>query len=181
MEGLARVAIGAALNDELKRHQQVAGIAGGASGGDILFHEVCGELGVPTTLWLALPPDRYVVESVAPAGGAWVERFHALYSRARVAPVFAPANLPPPGPRQPFDSSIWQQSDLAMLDRALSAGVDNVTVMALWNGKAPDKAGGIADIVAASRARGVRRIVVLDSNQIFGLDPRSGSSHPSGT
>jgi predicted DNA-binding transcriptional regulator AlpA len=41
-------------------------VAGGASGGDILFHEVCGELGVPTRLYLALPPESYVTESVAP-------------------------------------------------------------------------------------------------------------------
>ena len=73
--------------------------AGGASGGDILFHEVCAELSVPTTLWLALPPDRYVMESVAPAGPDWVPRFHLVQASASSVRLFAPPNdSSPPRP-----------------------------------------------------------------------------------
>jgi hypothetical protein len=46
----------------------ITGIAGGASGRDILFHEVCEELGITTELFLALPRDQYIAESVALAG-----------------------------------------------------------------------------------------------------------------
>jgi len=44
------------------------GIAGGACGSDILFHEVCESLGIPTQLFLALPKDKFHVESVDRAG-----------------------------------------------------------------------------------------------------------------
>jgi tetratricopeptide (TPR) repeat protein len=46
------------------------GIAGAASGGDLLFHEVCAELGIPTHVYLALPDNKFINTSVAPAGGA---------------------------------------------------------------------------------------------------------------
>src|SRR5262245_59104076 len=56
----------------------VIGFAGGASGGDILFHEVCEELGVPTTLMLALPPDLFAARSVDDAGPEWRARFDRI-------------------------------------------------------------------------------------------------------
>jgi hypothetical protein len=51
------------------------GVAGGASGGDVLFHEVCRELGVPTRVLLTLPENLFVEHSVAPAGRLWCDRF----------------------------------------------------------------------------------------------------------
>ncbi len=50
----------------------MVGVAGGASGGDLLFHEVCAELGVATRLRLALPVEEFIATSVAPAGEGWV-------------------------------------------------------------------------------------------------------------
>src|SRR6185503_437412 len=40
------------------------GIAGCASGGDILFHQVCEAMGIPTRIFLALPRELYIRESV---------------------------------------------------------------------------------------------------------------------
>jgi hypothetical protein len=62
-----------AIKQKVKKEQELAngnitGIAGGASGRDILFHEVCEELGITTELFLALPRDQYIAESVALAG-----------------------------------------------------------------------------------------------------------------
>ena len=50
-------------------------IAGAADGGDILFHEVCGKLGVKSEVCLALPVAEYVRTSV---GASWTDRFHCL-------------------------------------------------------------------------------------------------------
>jgi hypothetical protein len=44
------------------------GIAGAASGFDLLFHEVCGELGVPTTVVLPIPKVDYQLQSVSDGG-----------------------------------------------------------------------------------------------------------------
>lgn len=59
----------------------VFGLAAGASGGDLLFHEVCHELDLPTRICLALPRAEYVGRYVAPDGPDWVERFSAVYQR----------------------------------------------------------------------------------------------------
>ena len=58
-----------------------AGIGGGASGGDILFHEVCAELGIPTGLYLAVPADAFCAASVRDAGPEWERRFYALVQK----------------------------------------------------------------------------------------------------
>ena len=68
-ESVARQAIKEAVAKEITDAGEIAfGIAGGASGGDILFHEVCAELGIPTELYLAVPPDQFIKASVRSAG-----------------------------------------------------------------------------------------------------------------
>jgi hypothetical protein len=62
-----------------------AAYAGGASGGDILFQEVCAELGIETRLYLAVQARTYVTTSVDKAGSDWVQRFWNLHSRPRGA------------------------------------------------------------------------------------------------
>src|SRR5581483_11675489 len=60
------------------------GLSGGASGGDILFHEVCEELNIPSQMFLVLPKADYIKASVADAGPAWIERFNRLYDKLKV-------------------------------------------------------------------------------------------------
>ena len=60
---------------------KIVGVAGGACGGDTLFHEVCAELGIPTRMHLALPRERYCVTSVQHGGPDWVERYYKLCAR----------------------------------------------------------------------------------------------------
>ncbi len=65
----AKEAIRNALRQEIGRTQgQVVAIASGASGGDLLFHNVCEELHIEHHLYLPLPPDVFRNESVSPAG-----------------------------------------------------------------------------------------------------------------
>ena len=77
-EGAARAAIRRrCYNSAMRGGTPMVGIAGGASGGDLLFHEVCAELGVATRLRLALPVEEFIATSVAPAGEGWVARFRS--------------------------------------------------------------------------------------------------------
>ena len=158
-ESLAKGAIREAVQQELARWGRAVGMAGAASGGDILFHEVCAELEMPTRLYLALTADVYVMGSVAPAGPDWVRRFWALVSRLPSAPVLARARE---------DSSIWQRNNLWILEEALADGAGSVTLIALWNGKPGDAPGGTADMIESAQARGAETRI-LDSNLIFGL------------
>lgn len=168
-EATARGAIREALAAELAMPGGVARcIAGGASGGDLLFHEVCAELGIPSELYLALPPPALITASVAPAGSGWVERF-------RTAMDHSPSQVLAPGPELPgwlqgkpgYD--IWQRSNLWMLHHALASGRDKVTLIALWDGKKGDGPGGTEHMVEKAKARGAK-VVILDTEQLFGLN-----------
>ncbi len=185
-EGVARAKIKEAVEREMRAGGGVAGgYAGGASGGDILFHEVCAELGIPTRLYLAVPPTEYVRKSVKAAGQSWVERFWRLYNelsaQGRVrAPLSEATDVPgdkqhrylPAWLREKEHYTIWQRNNLWMLFNALDAACDpkshdpNITLIALWDGAAGDGDGGTSDLVNKVENLGARN-VILDTNVIF--------------
>jgi hypothetical protein len=166
-EGAARQKIREAVEVELCSGEGVAfGIAGGASGGDILFHEVCQEVGVPTRLYLALAAGPYAEASVKDAGPGWVERFRRLHTRlsARGAVrLMEDAD-------EESDENVWQRCNLWMLHDALAAAGDaRVTLIALWDGEpAGDGLGGTSDLVRKSERRGAKA-VIIDTKALFGL------------
>ena len=167
-EALARAHIQQVIAQELAPHEGVAfGIAGGASGGDILFHELCAEAKVETKLYLALPRDPFVANSVAPAGPAWIDRFNRLALTLRRRVLQESAALPR-WLRDKPGYNVWQRNNLWMLHNALAHGADKVTLIALWNKQSGDGPGGTGDLVAQARARGAKTIII-DSKEIFGL------------
>ncbi|MBA2593643.1 MAG: hypothetical protein H0U97_15905 [Gammaproteobacteria bacterium] len=167
-ESVARQAIKDAVEKEIAEAGEIAfGIAGGASGGDILFHEVCAELGIPTKLYLALPPDQFVKASVQSAGPQWIERFRRLRERLPERVLAESEELPRWLQEKP-NYSIWQRDNLWMLYNALAAGGDNVTLIALWNGEAGDGPGGTADLVEKAGERGAKTII-LKTKDLFGV------------
>lgn len=166
-EEVARQEIRKAVEAEQRRPGGVAfGIAGGASGGDVLFHEICGELGIPTRLFLALPKGQFIQESVQPAGGDWIERFDRLTEKLPVRVLAHSKELPSWLAEKP-DYGIWQRNNLWMLHNALAEGGENVTLIALWNGEEGDGPGGTGDLVERARARNART-VVLNTRTLFG-------------
>src|SRR5438034_10195873 len=59
------------------------GIASGARGGDILFHDACLAYGVPSDIVLAFEPKIFEAQSVAGAeGGDWTRRFRVIVERS---------------------------------------------------------------------------------------------------
>jgi hypothetical protein len=145
---------------------QVEGIAGAASGGDILFHEACAELGIPTTVGLAVPAGPYVAASVADAGPEWVERFHRLCSRVTPRVLSERAGLPNWLARR-RDYTIWDRSNRWLLHLALSRMDTDVTLVVLWDGRGGDGPGGTQDMVRLAQSRGVK-VVQLDTGQLLG-------------
>ena len=178
-EGVAREHMKQALLKERDDAGGLAfGLAGGASGGDLLFHDVCEELQIPTRLYLALPSDQFIHASVAPGGPDWVERFRRLYQQrlTQQSGTLSPSGtsvrvLPGSGdlPRwlqDKPDYTIWQRNNLWMLHNALVEGGAHVTVIALWNGEKGDGPGGTADLVAKAQQRGAKTII-LDTKKLF--------------
>lgn len=151
--------IGAAVQAELERvgSDRLQGIASGANGGDILFLEACAAHGIPATIFLALPDDDFVAASVADGGGDWVKRFKNLSARMSVQVLEKDEDSP---------MNVYQQTNLWMLEHALSIGGENVVVMVLWDGGAGDGAGGTMDMVQRAGRAGAR-VVHLDTNDLL--------------
>lgn len=159
------------IAEAVATEQEVAGgiaygIAGCASGGDILFHQVCEAMNIPTRIFLALPRDLYIRESVAPAGPQWIEEFNRLV-RTRPVRVLCDSKDLPRWLQDKPDYNIWQRNNLWNLHNALAAaGGENVTLIALWNGATGDGPGGTADMVQKAQERGAKTII-LDTKSIF--------------
>ena len=131
----------------------IIGIAGGASGADILFHEVCEDLGIATRLYLALPPDQFSAASVAPAGPKWVARYNRLTQRLKPTVLAEKKDLPHwLVTTREYD--LWQRNNLWMMFNALAENATQMTLIALWNGKEGDGPGGTKDLVWQVQSRG---------------------------
>jgi hypothetical protein len=140
---------------EVAGRGEVVGFAGGASGGDILFHEACAELAIPTTVMLALPPEEFAARSVADAGPEWTERFDELCRTHEVRVL-------PKGDGE----DVWHRANLWMLETAAGVDADAHTLIVLWDGKGGDGPGGTEAMVQEARARGLE-VVRLDATQLL--------------
>jgi hypothetical protein len=181
-EDVARRKIREAVEAEMKLGGGVSyGVAGGACGGDIIFHEVCAELGIPTHLYLAVPTGLYVNASVRKGGPDWVQRFRDLYTRLSNQGLVRVLNQMEEEPkdqkeylpswlRSKKDYNIWQRVNLWMLHNALTAGGDDcVTLIALWDCEPTgDGPGGTSDLVQKVEKRGAKAIVI-NTKREFGL------------
>ncbi|MFZ0727603.1 MAG: tetratricopeptide repeat-containing protein [Desulfobacterales bacterium] len=155
----------AVSNVKEKTEGKLLGIAGGASGGDILFHEVCGELGIPSRMYLVLSKYRYIAASVADGGPRWVERFKRLCAQ-NPPEILSDDDKLPCWLRAKKDYSVWQRSNLWMLHGALAISNDNLTLIALWNGATGDGPGGTEDMVRRAQSRGAT-FVHLDARKLI--------------
>jgi len=164
-ETAARLKIKEAVEKELKiTGNNVTGISGGACGADIIFHEVCEELGIQSKLFLAIPREQFINSSIAFAGTSWIERFDKLYQKL---PVFILANsklLPGWLSKKP-EYDIWKRNNLWELHAALSNGGLHMTLLALWDGKGGDDMGGTEHMVNEAILKGAKTIII-DMNDV---------------
>ncbi len=165
-EDQARDMIAQAVSQEKDKSKgKLLGISGGASGGDILFHEVCQQLDIPTRMYLVLPKIDYIEASVADGGPSWVERFKRLFE-VKQPEILSDSGKLPRWLRSKKEYSIWQRSNLWMLHNALELSKDNLTVIALWNGEIGDGPGGTEDMVKRAQARGAT-FIHLDARKLI--------------
>ena len=165
-EKQAREMILAAVSREKEKAKgNLLGISGGASGGDILFQEICEELNIASQMYLVLPKTEYIKSSVAEAGPEWVERFNRLYDKVKPK-ILSDSERLPRWLRVKKNYNIWQRSNLWMLHNALCLSQDHLTLIALWNGVSGDGAGGTEDMVARAKDRGAT-FIHLDTRKLL--------------
>ncbi|MGH7853224.1 MAG: tetratricopeptide repeat-containing protein, partial [Candidatus Binatia bacterium] len=155
----------AVAKEKEKANGKLVGLTGGASGGDILFHEVCEELNIPSEMYLVLPKSEYIKASVADSGPEWVERFNRLCDKLPPN-VLSDSDRLPRWLRAKKDYDIWQRSNLWMLHNALALSQDHLTLIALWNGATGDGPGGTEDMVERATDRGAR-FIHLDTTKLL--------------
>jgi hypothetical protein len=158
----------AILKEQQLQPTGLVGIAGGACGGDILFHEICEELNIPTQLYLAVAKDTFSANSVQRGGTQWVERFNRLC--ARVPPRILEekeATQLPNWLQSRKDYDVWRRNNLWMLFNALALDLP-LTLIALWDQGPADGPGGARDLVAQVRERG-QKIERLPAEQLKSL------------
>jgi hypothetical protein len=140
MEPLAAEAIRAEISRIRKfSGGALIGIASGARGGDILFHEACNDLGIPTRLVLPFGREAFLNRSVRGVEtGDWETRVKALWRR------LGPANrtlLRLAGADDPFGRCNDVMHEMAR------RSARHVEMLALWDGADAGKPGGTGAFV----------------------------------
>lgn len=169
-EAVARERIKQKLAERLDQIKGSAprGLSGAASGGDILFLEICQELGIPRDLYLALPPDAFCKASVEDAGGDWVKRFYDLVAAHPNFRTLAENKTLPEWLRGKPNYDFWKRNNLWMLHNAIAVAGRNITLIALWNGEGGDGPGGTQDMVQQVENLQARTIII-DTRKEFGF------------
>lgn len=157
----AREAIRNAVRQELARTGgEAVAIASGASGGDLLFHDVCGELGVEHRLYLPLPADLFRNQSVSPAGRFWEDEFDGLLKKYPMPPCLSTSTELPIWLSVKKDYTTWQRANLWLIHEALALGAKNFTLMALWDGIKTDALGGTYHMRIVAQQYGAALVTV---------------------
>lgn len=148
-EAKARAMIEETLRAEVAgREAETLGIAGGACGADILFHEICGQLGVRTELYLALPEDKFQVTSVQRGGPKWVERYRSLLKRLSPPRMLQQGEALPRWLADKPDYNLWERNNLWMMFNAIATGSRDLSLVAFYNPqREPDGPGGTRHLV----------------------------------
>jgi hypothetical protein len=142
-----------------KTKKLLIGIAGGACGGDILFHETCKKIGIHTEMYLALPPEEYKKRSVSFAGPEWVTRFDFLTKNLLV-------HVLPDSKNIDKQNNLWAATNLWMLDNAIEIGNNDITLIALWDGKDSDLEGGTKHMIDTfeTKVKGIKPEIIYINN-----------------
>lgn len=151
----ARDSIRKILEQIIQRKGPFLGIAGAACGGDILFHELCVEMNIPSEIFLALPATAFKKKSVSFAGKNWEDRFDLLVDQL-------PVHTQPQGDET---ENVWASANTWMLNVALKNNGANMALIALWNMKRGDGAGGTEHMVnIAKKYNG--DVEIIDTNKL---------------
>jgi hypothetical protein len=138
------------LLQEIKTKKALIGLAGCACGSDILFHELCDEMNIPSEIYLALPVKEYKKHSVSFAGKKWERRFDRLIKKKSVH-ILSSGNA---------DDTVWTKVNTWMLDAAQKKSEDPITLIAVWDGKEGDGEGGTAHMIRIAEKSGAEIYII---------------------
>jgi hypothetical protein len=130
-EGEIKESINAILDKYEAGPDDLAVTTGMDAGSEILFVESCAERGVPVQVYFPLFEAAYVRDFVSPGGEDWVERFYKMRNHPLVTEYYQPdcVGLPREG------DNVHERNNRWALYSALARGIDQVRLIAVWDGK----------------------------------------------
>ncbi len=160
---IARRAIEKAL-----RHFNVgpddAAILGGACGADLLFAEACLERNMRLRMYLALPEDKFLSQSVVYAGPDWHEAFNRVKRHPRAEITQLLHSHENSSATNPFE-----RTNQHLMDYARRHGLNHVDVICLWNRTSGDGPGGTEDFLRILKTAGAR-VHTIDTGSLWHHD-----------
>jgi hypothetical protein len=158
-EAAAAMAIRQAIQQAVakKNPQDFHGIAAAACGGDILFHEACRTLRIPSELYLGIPVDAFEQTSVSFAGQQWTDRYQQLTRELPVHVLFPEATADAP-------NEVWEKANQWMLDTALADGGATLSLLVLWDGQGGDGPGGTLHMINVAKEQGATTDIIDITN-----------------
>jgi hypothetical protein len=155
------------LKQKLAQAERLTVLASAAPGADILLHEVCAELGVPSRLCLPMPVEAVARQAFAEAD-RWRSRFLAVVEAHEkgLLQLADDAELPRwlQG-RAGIDP--WERGNRWVMQLARAWGAQRVTLLVLWDGQDDGRVGGTAHMVRMARVLGRFELEVIDSRQLL--------------
>jgi hypothetical protein len=130
-------------------------IAGGGCGGEILLHEICQDLRIPSHVYMPFAREQYIARYVQCDDPKWVERFGKLATTVPLSFLQASPEMP---------NWLKDRSEYTFLQRWNSwmlwvarTSAPNVTLVAICDEAKPDQE-GVLDLVLQARQTGVKVI-----------------------
>ena len=164
-EERAKELIRDAVKTQLGRGLKLLGLASASAGSDILFHEVCDELDVRSSICLPMPAKLFASLSFADLD-TWRSRFLDLQEKNHeVLELSHRDGLP----NWLHDAGLnhWERGNKWSMQMALTSNAKEITLIALWDGKSMgDAPGGTAQMVALARDAGNVRVEIIDANTL---------------
>ena len=146
--------------DEIGASTGDLGICGGASGGDLIFAEVCLERKMRLQVYLARQESEFMPASVtfADPDRRWERTFSSVTQDPATTVLIMPDELGPTPPHL----SVHDRCNRWMLYSALSYGLRRVSFVTLWNGEPGDGPGGTDHMVALANELTGRQPIIID-------------------
>jgi tetratricopeptide (TPR) repeat protein len=150
MEKEVREKIKAALLSHHADSNDLAITGAASAGGEIIFLEVCLEIGMKAEILLPYAEAAFIKEMISYAGDKWVERFYSLRNNPRVSIRQQADHL---GTVKAGDD-IYERNARWALYTALVHGIDRTRLILLWDGKVLGTPGGPDSILDQIRQLG---------------------------
>jgi hypothetical protein len=109
---------------------------------------------------------KFRTESVSQAGKNWEERFDHLIRQFPSPHVLSNKEEVPSWLSLRPNYNSWERANLWLIQEALAVGSKNITLLALWDGKAGDGPGGTDHMIRVAAHHGAAT-VILDTNKLF--------------